>query len=344
MSCSGQEAAAPDVSPGLRVVSGADVADTIGAILSSPLIVELRDEQIRPQSGVPVEFRVRGTTGPAAGTILRASETTPFARNVTTTTDATGRARAFVRLGFVPGPVEIEVIASDPSLTALASYTVRPGNPAQLVVAPRDTAVLTDGSFPLRVQVNDRLRNKIDTPVTFGIDYGPGTVTTAGLVKGTGIGRVRIGIAAATLKDSAFLSVVPLATFAASFDPIQPGDEGGIVIFRSDGAQMRVLTRERFPSIGASPLGGWPTWNPAGDRLAYVADSKLYTVDTDGAVTLLVSKVPGTGGRVIRMSGSIGATHHSTAPTVARSISPRSRAVANAASGGRAAMDRIPCR
>ena len=102
MSCSGQETVAPDVSPGLRVVSGADVADRIGAMLSYPLIVELRDAQIRPQSGVPIEFRVRGTTGPAAGTILRASETTPFARNVTTT-DATGRARVFVRLGFVPG-------------------------------------------------------------------------------------------------------------------------------------------------------------------------------------------------------------------------------------------------
>jgi hypothetical protein len=294
-SCS-EQAAGPSVQPGLRIVGGAGVADTIQAVLASPLIVEVRDEQARAQPGVAIEFRVRETSEGAAGTGVRISETSAFTSSATAITDANGLARAFVRLGFVPGAVEVDVVASATSLSGSASYTVLPGNPARLIVAPRDTALLVGGSFALRVQVTDRLGHKRNTDVTFGVDYGSGTVTPSGVVTGTALGRVRIGIATAALRDSALVSVVPTATFAAFFDPIQPGDEGGIVIFRSDGAQMRVLSRERFPSIAPSPMGSWPSWSPAGDRLAYVANSKLFTIDTAGTVAELVAKVPGTAG------------------------------------------------
>jgi Tol biopolymer transport system component len=59
---------------------------------------------------------------------------------------------------------------------------------------------------------------------------------------------------------------------------------------------MRVLLRRRFSSIGPSPFGSWPTWSPAGDRIAYVTDLALFTVDTLGQVTQVMRQIPGVAG------------------------------------------------
>ena len=80
-------------------ISGTEQQATVNAVLARPFVVEVRDEQNRAFSGVPVTFAVTAGGGKLSAT--------------TATTDLTGRAQARLTLGQTAGAVTVRVAAAE---------------------------------------------------------------------------------------------------------------------------------------------------------------------------------------------------------------------------------------
>lgn len=277
--------------PGVRVVSGTSQSDTAGAPLSEPLVVQAVDSLGLPLAGVLVTFRARAPGGVPRGGGVRRDAGSWFREAVPVLTDAEGRAAMFVRLDTLAGTTNIDVSADTPTLIGTAAFEASPGPAAALVTQPYDTALLVGGQFALRAQVEDGFRNARPDPVTYAAT-GPGTVSATGVVRGTAIGRVQVTARGAGLTSTPSVSIVPTATFAAVERPDAAGAAAAIVTFRSDGATMRTVLRPTGALPPAATL--WPTWNPAGDRLAYAMADGLLVTDLAGQSVNLVSELAGT--------------------------------------------------
>ena len=159
--CGGDSSVSPANEPGLRFLSRA-VADTIDAVVTDPVELQLNDDSGAPRANVAVDV-----TGPdvVGGTRLSPSLGAPSQRSLTVTTDAAGRARLWLRLGVRVGRQWVRATAG----TAVDSLGVDilAGQPAQLVAAPADTAIWVGQSYQLRVRVLDRRNNQRDDPVSF---------------------------------------------------------------------------------------------------------------------------------------------------------------------------------
>jgi len=133
--CGGDSSVSPANEPGLRFLSPA-VADTIDAVVTDPVELQLNDDSGAPRANVAVDV-----TGPdvVGGTRLSPSLGAPSQRSLTVTTDAAGHARFWLRLGVRVGRQWVRATAG----TAVDSLGVDilVGQPAQLVAAPADTAI-----------------------------------------------------------------------------------------------------------------------------------------------------------------------------------------------------------
>lgn len=239
--------------PGLRVIGGEGVTDTIHAPLPAPLVVEVRDERGLPMMGERVYLQGLGPQGSFDPT-MELQSSFGYSLAALVTTDADGIASVNARMGLIAGPGAILArIDRLPGYADTARYTVRVGAPARLEVTPADSAAFLGRTLTLRTAVADRGRNPLTGTVSFSVLDGPVSVNAAGVV-GTGAygtGRVegRIGIAADTVR----VTVVPEGALVAvsGFD--------GMILMNFDGTGKRVL--------GGSGRG--PAWSPSGDGLVY---------------------------------------------------------------------------
>jgi hypothetical protein len=280
----GSDSTAPTSKSGLRIDAGADVTDTVGAVLTQALIVQVR----KP-----------GSTTLATGTVVRftalANDSVPYANTIdvapltsqyfsgfaSDSTDAQGRASVLVELGSVVGRTGIVITAPELGLADTAWYTVKPGLPAHLAPSISDTVVRAGITWDIGVRVTDRYGNPLSSDsVTFASLNSSATVTTSGRVTAVSVGRAAIEMRFGTARDTSWASVVPLGTMAA----VRPGT--GVYLMNLDGTGLRTLT-------GITDYSVFPQWSPDGHRITIYEGNPYGTVNftaisVDGVRTPLI--------------------------------------------------------
>lgn len=274
--CGGETAIAPGSDPGLHFVS-LTVSDTIDAMLAAPIELQLNDEKGAARANVAVIV-----AGPpdASATQVAASLGGQYLQSVTVTTDASGRARVWARLGTVVG--------RDPYLHASAGAAadslrvdVRPGQPTSLGATPEDTAMWVGQTFRIRTLIHDRWDNRRDDAVTFTATGGV-SVSSDGVLSATAIGRAMVIASVGAVRDTILTSVVPPAVLAVYAEGTQWESVGGIYVIRSDGSGGHWVFR--FTVENPSPPSGlWPTWSGDGTHLAFIHSLGIRSIAADGS-------------------------------------------------------------
>ncbi len=262
--------------PGVRIVSGANLTDTVQARPGRDLVVQVTGENGVPEGGVPVVFTSAATPcpgylGTCAGIVFVSG--TGYGVQAGDTTDAEGQAR--VRIGFGTRAGTARVAISAPQLGAVdtALFTVLPGHGYRIMLAPTDTVIEPGESFRLRGGVIDIFANIRSDPLAYSASASTVALGSNGEVTGTTLGgawvRARTS-APSPWTDSVSVAVVPRVRLALS------GWEGKIRLSTLTGS----LERSVVAGIGQD-------WSPAGDQLVYVDDrgngqSGLSVTDTLG--------------------------------------------------------------
>lgn len=288
--------------PGMEVRSGADVRDTILATLGAPLVVGIFGNRGEPVPGVVVRFQAVPVSGthaqwPGSGWVsLGDSITRADQQFIFDTTDALGRASAYVRFGPVAGSgtmVTINAPALD--LNATAAFTIQPGAPAGVTVAPRDSALYVGQSYTLRGAVVDRWGNLRTDPVSYQASRTSAAVdlSATGTISAREIGRSHVVVTAGAWRDSAWVSVVPHGRLVAVKAHRISNDTAFVVLMNLDGSDARL-----FPiSYWAQPR---PDWAPSGENLVMedgghfgAADNHIVVFDLDGTTHQIVDSTLG---------------------------------------------------
>ena len=261
--------------PGVTVVTGSGVTDTIESRLPQALTVEVRGAGGRPQAGMVVRFAsLRFDDHPSSpynAFVNRLDEPFDFGRTfIVDTTDSRGRASALVQLGTRAGPGRIEVSVPELGAADTATYTVRAGAFVRVVTLPADTVLYPGRSFVLRASGADRFSNPRQEAVTVTHVSGPVTVQ-GNTVTGTGYGMARVSAAVGALSDTTNITIVPQGVIAVSLR------DAGVATMNLDGSGFKVLTTLR---------SSWVRWAPDGSAITFDNDYAVPAriVTTAGAV------------------------------------------------------------
>lgn len=281
--CGGEGGTTPEPPtgpPGITIVSGSGVADSVQAILP-PLVIELRDEagHLLPNTDVQFEAEVIPVSNaPFRIPRLYIRTDKPFSDYAQALTDANGRATLQVAMGSVLGPASITISALPRRVDVKATYEVRPGAPATIEFAPQDTALRPGLSFTPRVTLRDRLRNVV--PGTLTLTRGNAAVAVTGtLVQAQTVGRTFVTLQVAHARDSIGVSVVPPGTLAA----VGPQ---GLVLMQTDGSGRSVV----------SASGRAPRWMPDGQTLVFWDNATGRMVRANTATHATATLLPGSYG------------------------------------------------
>jgi Tol biopolymer transport system component len=291
----------PPGTPGLRVVSGGGASDTIGATLTQALVVELRDASGYIRAGAEVVFRVVPSAGiptPDDPRVAKLSSS-QFTGIVAETSDAQGRSAVLVQFGRSAGPAEIAITAPSLGMQTSATFTVRPGAAARVVVAPADSAAVVGGGYELRGVVHDRAGNARPDPIVYTAGNAAVSVSGATL-RGERVGRGRVVATAGGIADTAWVSVVPAGVLAAYEFPVffnsngpdirQPGR---IVTLNTDGSAYRVVLDEQPARIPTSYARGMqPSWSPDGTELSFLLEGRVMVTSLAGLARPLYAEAP----------------------------------------------------
>jgi hypothetical protein len=207
----------PTGPPGLKVVAGSGVIDTVDAQPAQAIVVEVRDAAGKAISGAIVRFQSRPPSDPtrqSEGAIFVCALTVPVCSGsqfVADTTDVDARAKAIVRLGTVAGKAVVRVTVPELGLEDSATFTVNPGAPARMILSPRDTGLDIGGTFTIQGRAADRYRNARSEVPTFFVGTG-GAVTldaASNLVTARDMGTYAVYAHLGDLTDSASVRVLP---------------------------------------------------------------------------------------------------------------------------------------
>ena len=288
----GEGPTGPADKPGVRVVAGAGITDTVDAQLAQSLVVEVRGADGALVSGVVVEFQpqpVGGATDPSSEPSMSVCHVSLvdcdnlFGALVTDTTDASGRASATVRMGHVAGRGVVRVIAADLGYTDSATFTITPGAAASLISVGADPSVDIGGTATIGARVLDRYGNV--RPEAPTLSAGPGSAitlnATTGVVTGRDMGTQWVFIRYQSLLDSARVRVVPA---------------GRLVVWSPFGQVVRMVningTNDRtILSDVSSNFGAFPQFDPTRRHITVHTattdynswSNDLIVVDTTGA-------------------------------------------------------------
>lgn len=262
----------PLPTPGLHILAGAGVADTVDTAPLQSLTVQLADASGQPVRGTVVRFTATAGTIPGPYPLttstmlvsdLKSAAWTSF---VSVSTDSSGLASVLVRLGAVAGTGMILVNAPTAGLLDTAKYTVRAGNPVRITVAPRDTALFVGGTAAMRATAADRYGNSRNDAATYTTTNSHISVS-GGVVSGATIGRSMVSARVGTFRDSMFVSVVPRGTIAAYVAMRSTGDQLAVYTFDLDGSHFRQLVNT---VIFAGYFGEMPpVWSQDGKSIFY---------------------------------------------------------------------------
>lgn len=266
--------------PGVRLISGPSTTDTAMARPAQPFVVEVRDSvggfkptsiivgstAAGPDSPYPSAVSVSGSPNDAGGffDIIQL--------------DSLGRATFWVQFGRKAGGAQVTV--SGLGQTGRIELKILPAHAARIRAQPADTAAYVGKSYTLKATVTDQWDNDRTDLVIFTAGAGL-TVSQAGVVKPTEIGRRSIKLAAGNVTGEALVSVPPLGTLAGISGPIY---RESIVVFDLDGSNWRPLAQLSTYSQRTAPQ-----WSPSGQELVFHNSTdqdgiKAYRVDMTGNV------------------------------------------------------------
>jgi hypothetical protein len=284
VACGGGDPSSPGpVTRGIRIVSGDNVTDSAGALLTAALIVEVHDSTgaVAPSSTL-VRFE------PIEDLLTRVAPLTSavYGQVATGQTDPTGRTGAFVLLTRRAGPVRIAISAPTLGLRDTAHYVVTPASLAAVDATPEDTALYAGRPYTLQVATRDQYGNTRADAVTWAIQGSGATVTPAGVVTATVLGMHHVIASAAALRDTVRLSAIPQGTLTAH-------EYGVIVTIELDGSNRKVRTTAVNAGIGVRPR-----WLAESDRIVYSTFNnviqELRVADATGASVPFLPSPPST--------------------------------------------------
>lgn len=240
LSCGGSDGPTITDRTPIRIISGGGQTDTVHAFLSQAVVVEVRDSTGKLAPGRTVRFAAIELPGASL------TQTNPFVYvsllatqnyNIRTSVeaDAQGHAKAFVQMGHVAGMAAVEISVPDFAVADTILFTVKPGMPALLTIAPSDTTLQPGASYTMRSLVTDAMGNPIGgLAPTYTASSGV-SVTSAGQVTG-GSTFARAGIVATFGTATAIASVSVLERL-----PIVANDGGKVVSLNTDRTGETVL-------------------------------------------------------------------------------------------------------
>ena len=218
--------------PGLNILSGDHLSDTVGSILKPPLTVELLDGNQQPVSGQTVYF------SSSAGPVLVAPIDDPgfVTGRLPVITDANGQAAVWVEAKYSAGPGVITADANGQSVRAYS--TILPGAPAIVRADPRDTVLYVGAGVRFRPFITDAYGNRrSDAPqYQYQSLNSTLTVTASGQATSIAIGRGVVTITALGFTDTARASVVPAGRIAA-----QTVGAPYVILMNLDGSSLNSL-------------------------------------------------------------------------------------------------------
>jgi hypothetical protein len=259
--------------PSIKIVSGDKISDTIQAIISTPLVFEVRDSTGQLAVRRHVTFQA-----PAASLSSRTDQFTFRGTTLLDSTDASGRVTIYVRFGTTPGTMTVAAKVGALSVVDTAQYTVLPGAAAKLDMTPDDTALYVQNGFNVRAFVRDRLNNVRNDPIAFTAGPLAVNVTTAGRVTAGDIGRVFVAATAGSFVDTTWVTIVPRGTVAGFFD-CGPGRPTGLGVMELDGSGVRIIGAPN--GVYDYPIS--PSWSPDGQKIAYSTGGHVHVTDMSGA-------------------------------------------------------------
>ncbi|HEX7981442.1 MAG TPA: hypothetical protein VF461_22720, partial [Gemmatimonadaceae bacterium] len=284
LACSGGEPTG-DLAPLVRFESN-QVSDTVGTLLSQPLIV-----RVNAPRGTPVVFRADSvpwlTGGIVPSVYFMRSPNGPSVRETDTlTTDANGRVSVYARLGGVAAKAVVTAVLPTLGDSAQMQIDILPGPPARIVAAPSDTAVYVGRAYALRTSLTDGYGNSLPIgAVTIQSDSTSVTVQADGKISGQTIGRARIVVRSGTFTATVWASVVPQGRIAARADRASGAPSTALVLVNLDGSAYR--------SFPLQPLDApHPSWHPSG---GYLVASLLPTPGSPNPVQRLAALDTATG-------------------------------------------------
>ena len=276
--------------PGLTFVSGYNLTDTISARPVKALTVEVRDAQgaIVPQ-GTVVRFSPVPTPYFEPEMMVEELTSTSYGNFATGETDAAGRASVLVQMGPVAGPARIAVSVPTLGVEDTARYTVLPGQPSAILLTPVDTAMYVGSSYTIHGGVVDRWNNARTDPIVYTATPGV-SVTSAGAVTASTIGRYTLTGTAGSASAVIHLSVIPQGTLAAL---VNRSDGLHIVTVNLDGSGFHDVVR-----VSDGGIGPGPRWVPGTSTIIYTdyvdGLQQLRTVDANGTVSPFFPSPPAT--------------------------------------------------
>lgn len=279
-------------SPGINVVAGANVTDTIDALLPLALRVVVRDADgsIIPDAVVrfsSVEIERPG--GFRVPSVLLGDLSTEGASSfLAETTSASGEAFARIVMGRFAGTGGVRIEVPQAGINTTASFTIAPGAATTVLLPAADTTIQVGRSLPLSGLVVDRYGNARTDAVTYQV-AGTGLTLTNGQVGASAPARAAVmGRFGKLAPDTTWVSVVPAATIAAFH-------ESKLVTVALDGSGLVQIPHT------LETQGEGPEWHPNGQSLltllgTFGGPRTLYRVELDGAMQPVIDpSTPGTG-------------------------------------------------
>lgn len=261
--------------PGLAIISGEGVTDTINAPLPAPVMMELRDARGLPLAGEPV--LVSGYGAGAFDPTMEVRHEDRYIGQKQVHADSQGIVVVEARMGTVAGQGHLVALHQRTGFADTARFTVRAGAPVRVQATPADSAVFLGGTLTVRTALADRGGNPATGTPTFTVLDGPATVSASGVVSTTAYGTARVAAHIGAASDTVRVAVVPQGALVAV------SGFGGMAVANLDGSRLRVI-----PSNGRMPA-----WSPAGDRLVYqqsVFEGSLVTQTLTGTASPLVAQ------------------------------------------------------
>lgn len=264
--CSDPDNGGPSGDPGLTVAAGANQSDTVLTTLVQALVVDVFSSE-GPAQGVIVRFDARLTDNQPTVLVAPIVGQSVFAPSTAIATDSRGRASVRIQLGAIAGPAEVFISVPELGFSATATYTVEPGLPFALIVAPQDTVVEVGATFGSRSLVTDRLGNAVDEPVSL-LQPSPNLTVAGSQITASAPGRGTVTVRAGALSDV-------LRVFVGPQSGISGLTSTALLIFDTNGS---ISTNSPLSRAGGPFTGDW---SPNGQML--VAD------DHDGGPLRLIS-------------------------------------------------------
>lgn len=284
IACSSNSTTGPHATPGISFLSGNRQSDTIDAVLSQALVVQVATASGQPAAHQVIQFD--SVPVDSVGLIhpyayverFGTSSPMPF---VSETTDASGKASIRIAMGHLPGTAPIPVKVPALGYADTAKFTVQAGHGLSWH-PPLDGNVYVGHADTLPVGLRDRYGNASTDSVHYAVS-GPGTISGS-VIFATGLGVIHV---TATIHDSiadtVTVGVVPQGTLAGF---VTSAHTDYIRAFRLDGSLQSSIFGGFYPgsTVHWAPNGGSLVFDQAED----VWPVKIASVSTTGQISVLV--------------------------------------------------------